>query len=160
MRTAARAFVWLRNVVNVPRLPPLTLYPNISRKSVAELPIGISRVRFRMAKDIVMRENAELLPPVPASFMMYLCPPFPQHSIEKESRFGPVTKNDEQSENTEGLQQLDPVKQISTASPHIAASWLRDGQNLTLLQRVGHGLISLAYISAGVAVADGRTSKL
>jgi hypothetical protein len=66
-----------------------------------------------------------------------------------------VTQDDEQSENTEGLRQFDPVKQISTDSPRLAASWLRDGQNLTLLQRVGHGLISLAYIGAGAAATGG-----
>jgi len=64
-------------------------------------------------------------------------------------------KDDGEHKSIERLRQNDPIQQIATDSPRFASSWLKDGQNLTGLQRLGHAAISIAYISAGTFCANG-----
>jgi hypothetical protein len=57
---------------------------------------------------------------------------------------------------TEGhIRQIDPIQQAATDSPRLASSWLTGGKNLTPVQRVGHGLVSIAFLSAGAFAAGG-----
>jgi hypothetical protein len=51
--------------------------------------------------------------------------------------------------------QGDPVQRISAESPVLASSWLKGGQNLTPMQRVGHFLILVSYLGAGLFCAYG-----
>jgi hypothetical protein len=62
---------------------------------------------------------------------------------------------DEEPKDFEYLRQDDPIKQVALDSPRLASSWLKDGNNLTTFQRLGHATISIAYICAGVFCAGG-----
>jgi hypothetical protein len=60
-----------------------------------------------------------------------------------------------QERNEGHVQQNDPIQRVVVDSPRLAASWLKGGKSLTPVQRVGHGLISVAYLSAGAFLAGG-----
>jgi hypothetical protein len=59
-------------------------------------------------------------------------------------------------ERNEGYHQHDdPIAGVADDSPRFASSWLKGGGSLTPIQRVGHGLISIAYLSAAAFTASG-----
>ena len=53
------------------------------------------------------------------------------------------------------LQHNEPIARAAADSPRLASSWLKGGESLTPIQRVGHGLISIAYLSAAAFTASG-----
>lgn len=53
------------------------------------------------------------------------------------------------------VQHIDPIQRAATDSPHLASSWLKGGESLTPVQRVGHGLVSVAYLGGFAFFASG-----
>jgi hypothetical protein len=57
------------------------------------------------------------------------------------------------------VQQDDPLVRVRSETPRLAASWLKHGENQSVLQRFGHCAISLAFISAGLFIGQGAEAN-
>ena len=49
---------------------------------------------------------------------------------------------------------IDPIRKARAESPTVTESWLKRGERLTTVQRIGHGLLSFTYIGAGTMFAQ------
>src|SRR5579863_4828229 len=49
----------------------------------------------------------------------------------------------------------DPLRHANDESLTLAASWLKNGQKLTVIQRIGHSVFSLVFLLCGLLLVDG-----
>jgi hypothetical protein len=47
-------------------------------------------------------------------------------------------------------QSYNPLREAAINSPTLTESWLKGGESLSLVQRVGHGLFSMVFIGIGL----------
>lgn len=47
-------------------------------------------------------------------------------------------------------QSYNPLREAAVDSPTLAASWLKGGESLSPIQRLGHGVFSIVFASMGV----------
>ncbi len=58
------------------------------------------------------------------------------------------------------VQHVDPIKRAVTDSPRLASSWLKGSESLTPFQRLGYGLVSIAYLGGFAFSASGAKENL
>ncbi|HTV13957.1 MAG TPA: hypothetical protein VME68_04525 [Acidobacteriaceae bacterium] len=64
--------------------------------------------------------------------------------------------NDHQHQHTAliGPQEHDPLRKAERETPSFNRAWLKNGENLTILQRAGFTIFSLVFLAMGLFIAD------